>query len=136
MTQEAPPAQGKKGKKSTAKEPKPAKDVKGDKKVVKTPVVSGTQARPVSRLGAPDNTCAMVVQDATSVLLAMQLPCAQQEAWAVFLADLDERISKQKRCSLEDMYRGVAKLTTHEQRALACIVVASNNKKVRNQRQT
>lgn len=104
--------------------------------MVKTPVVSGTQARPVSRLGAPDNTCAMVVQDATSVLLAMQLPCAQQEAWAVFLADLDERISKQKRCSLEDMYRGVAKLTTHEQRALACIVVASNNKKVRNQRQT
>ncbi len=54
----------------------------------------------------------------------------QQEAWAAFLADLDERINKLKRCSLDDMYRGVAKLTEQERRALACIVIASNNKKV------
>lgn len=99
-------------------------------------MVSETQAKRQHGWRPPDNICAMAVQDATSVLLAMQLSCTQQEAWAVFLADLDERINKQKRCSLEDMYRGVAKLTTHEQRALACIVVASNNKKVRNQRQT
>ncbi len=28
-----------------------------------------------------------------------------QESWAAFLADLDDRINKQKRCNLEDMYR-------------------------------
>ena len=29
----------------------------------------------------------------------------QQEAWSVFLADLDDRINKQKRFNLEDLYR-------------------------------
>lgn len=53
-----------------------------------------------------------------------------QDAWISFFADLDERINKQKRCNLEDLYRGVAKLDGGERRLLACIVMASNNKKV------
>ncbi|KAG1655374.1 hypothetical protein FOA52_012673 [Chlamydomonas sp. UWO 241] len=53
-----------------------------------------------------------------------------QEAWASFLAELDERINKQKRCNLEDIYRGVGALDASERRSLACAVVVSNNKKV------
>ncbi|GAX84825.1 hypothetical protein CEUSTIGMA_g12246.t1 [Chlamydomonas eustigma] len=53
-----------------------------------------------------------------------------QEAWALFLSELDDRINKRKRCNLEDIYRGVLTLTNHEKRAFSSIVATSDNKKV------
>jgi hypothetical protein len=53
-----------------------------------------------------------------------------QDAWSKFEAELDERINKAKNCGLGDIYPAVAKLSGLEQHELACIINASNNKKI------
>ncbi|KAJ9506952.1 hypothetical protein QJQ45_016571, partial [Haematococcus lacustris] len=51
-----------------------------------------------------------------------------QESWSTFLVDMDERINKQKRVFLEDLYRGVAKLDPLEQGQLAALLSTTNKK--------
>ncbi|KAF5832186.1 hypothetical protein DUNSADRAFT_12025 [Dunaliella salina] len=51
-----------------------------------------------------------------------------QEAWQTFLADMDERINKQKRVGLEDIYRGTAQLEPQERVDLAALLATTNKK--------
>ncbi|KAL6754825.1 hypothetical protein V8C86DRAFT_2688709 [Haematococcus lacustris] len=51
-----------------------------------------------------------------------------QESWSTFLVDMDERINKQKRVFLDDLYRGVAKLDPLEQGQLAALLSTTNKK--------
>jgi len=51
-----------------------------------------------------------------------------QEAWQTFLADMDERINKQKRVGLEDIYRGTALLEPQERIDLAALLATTNKK--------
>lgn len=53
-----------------------------------------------------------------------------QDSWIKFEGELDERINKNKSCGLEDLYRGVSKLSQEQQREFSNVINSSNNKKV------
>ncbi len=55
-------------------------------------------------------------------------PTPVQQAWLTFLADMDDKINKQKRYFLEDLYRGVAMLTQRERAQLEAAVMTTTNK--------